>query len=261
MTGLVPASDRRPILAIIDDAPKADSRDIANFFQKNHRDVLRSIDNLLSAQPSLALRSFAQGSYTLTETGKQEHRCFLVDRDGFSLLAMGFTGVTALGWKLAYIAAFNAMEAELRARTSTRIDVRDPAQLAAIAIQLVEVNRELTERVETAERAVAIAAPKAEFYDRFADADGLYGLQNAARALGQPPQAFIDDLKKEFLFYQGGKLVPRSQFAQRGLFVVKPVLNGETARHQTFVTAKGLQWLAGRLPRRADLFAEALIPH
>jgi len=39
-----------------------------------------------------------------------------MDRDGFTLLAMGFTGAKALKFKLAYIAAFNAMEVELRAR-------------------------------------------------------------------------------------------------------------------------------------------------
>ena len=37
-----------------------------------------------------------------------------MNRDGFSLLAMGFTGEKALRWKLDYIKAFNTMEAELK---------------------------------------------------------------------------------------------------------------------------------------------------
>ena len=67
------------------------------------------------------------------------------------------------------------------------------------------------------------------------------------------------------LSLQGGSLVPRSAYCGRGLFVVKPVLTGEKARYQTFVTAKGLQWLAGRMkkpvaavppaPATGDLFA------
>ncbi|WP_267878770.1 Rha family transcriptional regulator [Oleidesulfovibrio alaskensis] len=46
----------------------------------------------------------------------QEYRMFLMDRDGFSLLVMGFTGNKALAWKLKYIEAFNRMEAELMKR-------------------------------------------------------------------------------------------------------------------------------------------------
>ena len=36
-----------------------------------------------------------------------------ISRDGFTVLAMGFTGKRAMAWKLAYIAAFNAMEAHI----------------------------------------------------------------------------------------------------------------------------------------------------
>ena len=111
------------------------------------------------------------------------------------------------------------------------------------------------------------AAPKLAFVDRFAAADGLYGLQNAARALGQPPNGFIEGLKRDALFYQGGSLVPRAHLASRRLFVVKPIMNGEKARYQTFVTVKGLRWLADRLqalalppPQASDLFGGTARP-
>ena len=41
---------------------------------------------------------------------------YLMNRDGFTLLAMGFTGKEALTWKMKYINAFNAMEQELRSQ-------------------------------------------------------------------------------------------------------------------------------------------------
>lgn len=41
---------------------------------------------------------------------------YIMNRDGFSLLAMGFTGKKALEWKLKYINAFNEMERQLRER-------------------------------------------------------------------------------------------------------------------------------------------------
>jgi Rha family phage regulatory protein len=61
------------------------SRDVAEFFGKRHADVLRSIDGLI--EESLTQRSFALSSF-LDESGK-ECRCFDMDRDGFTLLAMG----------------------------------------------------------------------------------------------------------------------------------------------------------------------------
>src|SRR5882672_11178231 len=112
MNDLIPTP--MPIVAAKDGEIFADSRDVAAFFERRHGDVLASIDNLVAAEGMLALRNFRQGVYSLTETGNQQHRRFEMDRDGFALLAMGFTGAKALKWKLAYIEAFNAMEAALR---------------------------------------------------------------------------------------------------------------------------------------------------
>lgn len=105
---------RSPVVQAQDGDVIADSRNVAAFFERRHGDVMAAIDNLLKAEPSLALRNFRQGVYTLAETGNQQHRRFEMTRDGFTLLAMGFTGAKALKWKLAYIEAFNVMEAELR---------------------------------------------------------------------------------------------------------------------------------------------------
>ena len=105
--------NRKPVVFEKDGEAFASSRDVADVFEKNHRDVLRSIDDLISAAPE-AMRHFAQGYYQLESTGSQQHRCFEMNRDGFTLLAMGFTGSKALQWKLRYIEAFNAMEKQLQ---------------------------------------------------------------------------------------------------------------------------------------------------
>ena len=105
--------NRKPVVFEKDGEVFASSRDVAAVFEKNHRDVLRAIDDLISAAPEVR-RNFAQGSYQLQSTGTQQHRCFEIDRDGFTLLAMGFTGAKALQWKLRYIEAFNAMEKQLK---------------------------------------------------------------------------------------------------------------------------------------------------
>ena len=89
------------------------SRDIAESFEKQHKDVLESIGNLIS-QMSTAENSalFISSSYKASN-GKINPE-YLLTRDGFSLLVMGFTGSKALEWKLKYIRAFNEMEKELK---------------------------------------------------------------------------------------------------------------------------------------------------
>jgi Rha family phage regulatory protein len=87
------------------------SLQIAQHFNKAHRAVLLAIKNLLAQIVGEGLHNFMQSSY-LNEQGKQQPM-YRITRDGFTLLAMGFTGKEALQWKLAYLSAFNKMEAEL----------------------------------------------------------------------------------------------------------------------------------------------------
>lgn len=82
---------------------------VAEVFEKDHRHVLESIRNL-TAEKSAA-KFFRETSYK--NRGK-EYPMYEMDRDGFSLLVMGFTGDKAIQWKIKYIEAFNAMESELK---------------------------------------------------------------------------------------------------------------------------------------------------
>jgi Rha family phage regulatory protein len=94
------------------------SLQVADKFSKRHDRVLRAIDNLLETLPKneetskmfvLSKRKADDGQY---------HRMFLMNRDGFSLLVMGFTGKKALDWKLKYIKAFNQMENIIKEKES-----------------------------------------------------------------------------------------------------------------------------------------------
>lgn len=89
------------------------SLDIAKHFDRTHKDVLRAIDKVMDeCGAEFGGRNFAPSSY-ITEQNK-ELRCYDMTRDGFTLVAMGFTGSAATRWKVAYIEAFNAMELEIR---------------------------------------------------------------------------------------------------------------------------------------------------
>ncbi len=96
-------------LTVQDGKVTASSRDIARKFGKQHRDVIRAID-LLDCSQEFKVRNFAQLKFIYRG---QEFPYYEMTRDGFSFLCMGFTGKKAAIWKEAYIAAFNAMEAEL----------------------------------------------------------------------------------------------------------------------------------------------------
>lgn len=110
------------------------SRQIAEHFEKNHRDVLKAIDSLMaevgSAQKFADL--FMLGEYR-NEQNKQVYREYLLTRDGFSLLVMGFNGSKALSWKLKYIEAFNQMEKQLsEPLTSTDLIIAAAQRLKAV---------------------------------------------------------------------------------------------------------------------------------
>ena len=92
------------------------SRVIASIFKKQHQHVTQSIENLIS-ENSLVKSMFYSAKYE-TDRGR-EYREYLMNRDGFALLVMGFTGKEALDWKLKYIKAFNLMENAIRERQSS----------------------------------------------------------------------------------------------------------------------------------------------
>lgn len=97
------------ILSTQNGEPVASSRQIAENFGKEHKHVLDAVKNLV-AENSAAKSMFYETTY---ENRGKQYPMYLMNRDGFSLLVMGFTGKAALEWKLKYIAAFNEMEKKL----------------------------------------------------------------------------------------------------------------------------------------------------
>ena len=95
------------------------SREIADYFGKAHRGILRDIRNTLEQLDQTPEgREFSEHNFVLTyyadEQGKPRP-AYALTRDGFTLLAMGFTGARAMQFKVAYINAFNRMAAMISA--------------------------------------------------------------------------------------------------------------------------------------------------
>ncbi len=120
------------------------SRDVAEKFGKEHKDVLESIRNLTAE--NFAVRNMFISSTYKNSRGRNYDE-FLMDRDGFSLLCMGFTGKKALEWKLKYINAFNKMEEKLKSgnylseeeKLKLQLFSKDPLEVASAHNKLVEL--------------------------------------------------------------------------------------------------------------------------
>ena len=105
-------SSQESLVSIKHNQPITTSKQIAITFGKCHKDVLDSIRNLTPIIPGdFARRNFPLSSYNDSQGKRQP--MYELTRDGFTLLAMGFTGKRALEFKLAYINAFNEMERKL----------------------------------------------------------------------------------------------------------------------------------------------------
>lgn len=83
---------------------------VAEKFGKEHRNVLRNIRKIISGMLNFENTSMFVESNYINEQNKEKYPLFIMNRDGFTLLAMSFTGEKALRFKMDYIAAFNKME-------------------------------------------------------------------------------------------------------------------------------------------------------
>lgn len=106
------------------DIARVDSLYVAEFFEKNHKEVLRDIRNIAAPNSGLskefAERNFALGSYK--DKQNQKRPCYYLTRDGFTILVMGYTGKKALRFKELYIRRFNEMEELIKSLVKARTE-------------------------------------------------------------------------------------------------------------------------------------------
>lgn len=107
-----------PMITERDGIPVTTSRAVAEQFGKNHKEVLRAIENTITQlKETEEGRAFNERNFapiSLRDAMNREKPAYLLTRDGFTLLAMGFTGAKAVQFKVAYINAFNRMERLIR---------------------------------------------------------------------------------------------------------------------------------------------------
>lgn len=203
------------------------SRIVAEYFGKQHKHVMRDIRNL----EENGVPNFGLGSYV--DTQNQERPMFTMDRDGFTLLAMGFTGGKALTFKLAYIEAFNVMEKELKNK------------VPALPQTYVEALRQLADTEEQKQLALAkIEAdkPKVEHMEKFIESSDNVSLTDACKSVGLKPNKTIAVLRDKG--YLTMKNLATSKAIDKGFFVVVTNTNDTGFSYsQTKVTHEGIMFL------------------
>ena len=131
LTNIIPASPTCDLVEIENGQPVTTSLKIAELFGKNHKEVLRDIRDKVvpNVTDDFGQRNFAPSSYQ-NEQNKRQPMYYLT-RDGFTMVAMGYTGPKAMQFKEAYINEFNKMEAMLQ---KTRPNADDLINQAATKI-------------------------------------------------------------------------------------------------------------------------------
>ena len=158
------------------------SLQVADTFGKQHKHVLESIDKLVAENPATK-SMFATGTYD--NRGKQ-YPMYYMNRDGFTLLAMGFTGDKALQFKLQYIDAFNEMEQQVKFQVPATLP--EALRLAA----------------DQAEK-ISVLQPKADYTDKMLANPGLETTSVIAKNYGYSTREFNKLLHGLGIQYKQGK--------------------------------------------------------
>lgn len=244
-------------LTIVNGQIMASSLDVASKFGKNHKDVLKAISNL-EIPDDYRGRNFAPGSYA--DAQGQMRPMVEMTRDGFTLLGMGFTGKEAMRWKITYINAFNAMEAELIRTNSAPPSYQIPTTMH----EALRLAADLAEKTLKLETKIEEDRPKVEFAEAIYDSVGSVKvgdfaklLNNAGVKIGQ--NRLYAWLREEGLLMNNN--MPYQSYIDNGYFSVKemtrPTLNGPVPYFQTRITGKGQIAIERKIRLRMDLAVAA----
>ena len=89
------------------------SRRVADDFRRRHSDVIKAIEDKMKVNEILrSPKYFIESTYT--DKSNRQSKEYLLTKDGFSFIVIGFNGKIADEWKLKYIEAFNTMERKLK---------------------------------------------------------------------------------------------------------------------------------------------------
>ena len=240
MNGLINIENKDGVLLV-------SSREVAERFEKRHDHVLRDVEALLDQNPKLGADYFIESSYK-AGTGKP-YKQYELTRDGFSLLAMGFTGAKALEWKLKYLEAFNKMEEVIKTGGI-------PHGKELIALAVIEAQKV----IEDQGRQIQELTPKGIFADSVAASHTTILIGELAKILKQngvdtgQNRLFQWMRENGYLINRKGTdySMPTQRSMEMGLFEIKETSISHSDGHITVnktpkVTGKGQIYFINKL--------------
>ena len=232
------------ILSTQNGEPVASSRQIAENFEKRHDHVMRDIEDIIKKglPKNGDTPMFFKTEYTNDQNG-QKYPMYLMNRDGFALLVMGFNNSEkAFAWKLKYIAAFNEMEKKLAQRPQlSRAELMAQALIAA------------HDELEHKDRQIAELTPKGIFADAVSASKKSILVGELAKLLCQngvqigQNRLFVWMRERGYLIKDPKRSdynMPTQRAVEQGLFEIKETTvvhsDGHTSINKTpKVTGKG----------------------
>ena len=208
------------------------SREIAELVGKEHKHVMRDL-RVLSEQLGDMFEGVVQ-VWTHPQN-KQQYEEYAIKRDTCITLLTGYDSVS----RMKVIKRWQELES-----------AQKPAIPQTYAAALLEAGR-LAMELEQAEAKLAIAAPKAEFVDRYVDATGTYGFRQVAKMLSAKENWFSDFLIEKGIMYRlSGRLTAHSGHIDAGRFVPRTgVAKNDHSFTECRFTAKGVEWVAGEIAK------------
>lgn len=227
-------------LMVMNNEVTMSSREIAELVGKEHKHVMRDL-RVLSEQLGDMFEGVVQ-VWTHPQN-KQQYEEYAIKRDTCITLLTGYDSVS----RMKVIKRWQELES-----------AQKPAIPQTYAAALLEAGR-LAMELEQAEAQLAIAAPKADFVDRYVDATGTYGFRQVAKMLSVKENWFSDFLTEKGIMYRlSGRLTAHSGHIDAGRFVPRAgVAKNDHAYTECRFTAKGVEWVAGEIAKSKAVAAIA----
>jgi phage antirepressor YoqD-like protein len=207
------------------------SREIAELTGKQHFHVKRDIERMLA---DLQEDPSNYGCTYLDSQNRNQNE-YRLDREHTDCLLTGYSA----SMRMAVIKRWRELEGGGRV-IATLPDFSSPAAAARAWAEQYELQ-------QAANQALAVAAPKVEFVDRYVDATGLKGFRQTAKLLRANEARFREFLlDKKIMYRMGGEWQAYQQHIDAGRFDIKTgTTDGGHAFNQTKFTPKGVTWVAG----------------
>jgi Rha family phage regulatory protein len=213
-----------------DNQPLTNSLLVAETFGKEHRNVLRDIKNLIEGGvlKNEQTPMFEETTY-ISEQNKQSYPLYVMNQDGFTLLAMGFNGKKAMEFKLKYIEAFNAMKKQIeQSKPSVPQNYLEALKSLVKAEeekqQLALENKQKDETIITISKAnvelgnkITEMLPKVSYYDRILQSNATMTITQIAQDYGMSAIAMNKELESMRIQHkERGQWILYAQFLKGG---------------------------------------------